>query len=117
MNDFEASERLKSGFGVGAMIRSPFRRFLKAMGFSAKLIAWICVIQQGNKDIAIRFLFFEREPTFFNQGKGRYCYRKGRVELPMLMKLKADLERGIARLRTPIDDLFETTCDDLPETP
>lgn len=115
-NDPEAMVLLKNGFGVDAMIRSSFKRFLKAMGLSAKSIAWICSVQRGEKDVTIRFLFFEREPTFFNQGKGCYCYRKGRVELPILMKFKNDLERGISRLSTPENDLFGATCDDLPET-
>lgn len=115
-NNHEAMERLKNGYGVYAMIRSSFKRLLKAMDFSLKSIAWICSVQQGEKDVAIRFLFFKREPTFFNQGKGCYCYRKGRVELPVLMKFKGDLERGISRLRTPESDLLGATWDDLPET-
>lgn len=115
-NDPEAMVLLKNGFGVHAMIRSSFKRFLKTMDFSIKSIAWMCSAQQGEKGVAIRFLFFEREPTFFNQGKECYCYRKGRVELSVLMKLKGDLERGISRLRTPENDLFGAAWDDLPET-
>lgn len=115
-NDPEAMERLKNGYGVDAMIRSPFKKCLKAMGFFIKSIAWMCSVQQGEKDAAIRFLFFEREPTFFNQGKGCYCYRKGRVELSILLRFKCDLERGISRLRAPENDLFGATWDDLPET-
>lgn len=115
-NVSKAMVLLKNGFGVHAMIRSSFKRFLKNMDFSLKSIAWICSVQRGKKDVAIRFLFFEREPTFFNQGKKCYCYRKGRVELSVLMKLKGDLERGISRLRTPTNDLFGATWDDLPES-
>lgn len=40
-NDLEAMERLKSGFGANVMIKNSFKRFLKAMGFSAKSIAFI----------------------------------------------------------------------------
>ena len=115
-NDPEAMMLLKNGFGVDAMVRSPFKRFLKAMVFFIKLIPWMFTAQQGDRDTAIRFLFFEREPTFFNQGKGCYCYRKGRVKLSILLRFKCDLERGISRLRAPENDLFGATWDDLLET-
>ena len=50
------------------------------------------------KESRLYFLFFEKEPTFFNQGTNEYAYRKGRVDLDILAYFKAELLRGINHL-------------------
>lgn len=54
-------------------------------------------------DARLYFIFFENEPTLFNQVAKDYHYRKGRIEYEHLDYFKGELLRGISHLRNTID--------------
>lgn len=84
-------------------ITKAFTKFIEAIELSSKDVSWICSVQYCMYDMRLYFLFFENEPTLYNQATKDYCFRKGRIEYEHLDYFKGELLRGISHLRNTID--------------
>ena len=98
IKDKESIVKLASTDKLSSMITRAFYRFITKLDLFKDNVSFISSIQESIDDIRIYFLFFENEPTFYNQGKKEYSYRKGRIDLKILQEFKADLLKGISRL-------------------
>lgn len=84
-------------------ITKAFNKFLGVIELSPCIVSWMCSVQYNTDEMRLYFLFFENEPSIFNQRINEYCYRKGRVDLECLDYFKSELLRGISHLKNTLD--------------
>lgn len=94
----ECIYKIVGNTNAGKAIAKAFDKLIAKLELNPSNVSWICSSQFNMKESRLYFLFYEKEPTFFNQGTNEYAYRKGRVDLDILAYFKAELLRGINHL-------------------
>ena len=91
----ECIYKIVGNTNAGKAIAKAFDKFIAKLELNPSNVSWMCSSQFNMEESRLYFLFYEKEPTFFNQGTNEYAYRKGRVDLDILAYFKAELLRGI----------------------
>lgn len=65
------------------------------MNFSKNNIVWYAGLHTNTDNRHVHISFFEKEPTFYNQARKEYRYRKGRISPEYINLLKADVEEHL----------------------
>lgn len=106
-------ERLYEYGQAYSLLNDVLPRLFKRMGFDKDNIIWYAGLHTNTDNRHVHVSFFEIEPTFYNQAKKEYCFRKGRVSNNTINLLKADVESHLFSNKEELKALRKDTLEAL----
>ncbi len=88
-------DRLCSYEQAYSLVIDVLPKLFRRMNFSKNNIVWYAGLHTNTDHRHVHISFFEKEPTFYNQARKEYRYRKGRISPEYINLLKADVEEHL----------------------
>lgn len=88
-------DRLCSYKQAYSLVTDVLPKLFRRMNFSKDNVIWYAGLHTNTDNRHVHISFFEKEPTFYNQARKEYRYRKGRISPEYINLLKADVEEHL----------------------
>ena len=95
LDDNLGKARLCSYEQAYSLVKDVLSKLFRRMNFSKENIVWYAGLHTNTDNRHVHISFFEKEPTFYNQARKEYRYRKGRISPEYISLLKSDVEEHL----------------------